>query len=182
MVNTKHICNGDGSCLTQTTDCNTYGKNQDFTCVHNCQPAECPNFAVCGDKSPKWYYRCHDGRCWSCNLTFGKNLTFPEEPRECPICFDTAQSIIQPNCTHSVCVECFKRTRVTGPPRTGEPQFPYPDREDEYFDHDPNEGLHPLETDPLVQQYHADWKRWDSEWNHRYSEEENLRKCPVCRG
>lgn len=179
---TLHGCSGDGSCLTQTTNCNTYGRNPEFTCVRNCEPMKCPNFQVCGTYAPEWYFRCHHGRCQPCNMKFGKNLVFPEEPQECPICFDTGPSVIQPNCTHSVCIDCFKRTRVDGPPRTGEPQFPYPDREDEYFDHDPFQPPHPLENDPLVVRYHAAWERWDNEWNANYNAEQHLRRCPMCRG
>jgi hypothetical protein len=180
-IRPKRVCSGDGSCLEQTdTECG-YKTYDDYTCVHRCQPIACPNVKVCGDRSPAWYLRCHGGRCHGCKMNLGKDLTFPAEDQECPICFETKPSVVQPNCDHSVCIECFKRMRVDGPPRTGEPQFPYPDREDEYFDHDPFQPPHPLETDPLVIRFHRDHERWEEEWSQRRAAEENLRKCPLCR-
>lgn len=80
-----------------------------------------------------------------------------------------------------MCIDCFKRTRIDGPPRIGEPPFPYPDREDEYFDQDPFCLPHPLETDPLVLKYHADYTLWNRENVRQWYAEESLRKCPLCR-
>lgn len=183
MARRQRICTGDGDCLTQTTDCNTYGKDPDVSCVHNCQPVECPNFKVCGQVCPKWLLGCHDGRCWSCNFHFGKNLTFLEEDQECPICLETKPSVVQPNCTHSVCIDCFKRTRVDGPERRPPPPFPFPDQEDEYD----NTPLceHPLDIDPTSRAAIRSWEAamdvWEDEWNQRHAAEENLRKCPLCR-
>ncbi len=180
-IRPQRICSGDGCCLTQTTDCNTYGKDPDFTCEHNCQPLPCPNERVCGDWAPQWYHRCHGGWCISCKSYFGKNLTFLEEPQECPVCFDVKPSVVQPNCNHSVCIGCFKRMRVDGPPRIGEPQFPYPDREDEYYETGPFDPPHPLDADPLVVKYHRDHERWEEELSQQREAEQNLRKCPLCR-
>jgi hypothetical protein len=180
-IRPRRVCTGNGSCLTQTTDCNTYGKDPDFTCTHDCQPVKCPNFAVCGDIAPQWYLRCHGGRCVQCKTRFGKDLTFPQEDLDCPICFETKPCVVQPNCTHVVCIKCFKRMRVDGPPRTGQPQFPYPDREDEYFDHLPLQPRHPLDSDPLVVKYHRDYERWEEERGRQWVAEEHLRKCPMCR-
>lgn len=182
-MSTQRICTGVGDCLEQNCDRSidsVYVKYRDVICHHDCQPVKCPNFAVCGEICPQWYFNCHRGWCWSCKDMFGKTLTFLEEPAECPICTEVGSCVVQPNCTHSVCITCFKRMRIEGPPRTGEPQFPYPDREDEYFDTG-NEPSNPLYHDPLVQQYNRDWERWDNEWNYRHGMEENLRKCPLCR-
>lgn len=180
-IRPRRVCNGNGSCLTQTTDCNTYGKDPDFTCTHDCQPVKCPNFALCGDISPQWYLRCHGGRCVRCKTWFEKDLTFPQEDLDCPICLETKPCVVQPNCTHVVCIECFKRMRVDGPPPIGQPQFPYPDREDEYFDHLPLQPRHPLDSDPLVVKYHRDYERWEEERGRQWIAEEHLRKCPMCR-
>jgi hypothetical protein len=179
-MTTQRTCSGDGDCLTQTFDENTYGKNPEYSCQHDCQPQECPNFRVCGTLAPRWYFGCHGGRCWGCKYKFGKNLTFLDEPQECPVCLETGLCVIQPNCSHSICIACFKRTRVNGPPRTGEPQFPYPDREDEYFETG-NESSNPMFHDPLIVKYNADWNLWQDDWDRRYASEENLRKCPLCR-
>jgi hypothetical protein len=178
----SRVCSGSGDCLQQTDLCGGYGKYADTTCEHNCQPIKCPNFAVCGDMCPQWYLDCHGGRCWQCKWRFGKNLTFKEEPEECPVCMDTAPCVVQPDCSHAVCISCFKRCRFDGPPKAEEPPFPYPDQEDEYFDWDPIQGVqHPLYNDPLVVAWHDDLTRLGNEWSYRYRNEENLRKCPICR-
>ena len=174
------ICTGYGECLMQTFDCNNYGKYPDMVCEHNCEPVKCPNFAMCENAGPKWYLGCHDGRCQPCNMFFGKNLTFKEEPEECPVCMETTLCVGQPNCSHAVCIVCFRRCRFNGPPRRGEPPFPYPDKEDEYFDTG-NEPENPLYHDPLVVKYNRDWNRWEDAWQEANSMEENLRKCPICR-
>jgi hypothetical protein len=182
-MSTQRICTGLGECLEQNCDRSVheiYVKSTDYTCTHNCEPVKCPNFAVCGEIGPQWLFNCHRGRCIHCKTWFGKDLTFPEEDQYCPICFDTKPSVVQPNCTHSVCIDCFKRTRVDGPPKNPEPPFPFPEQEDKYFETG-NEPSNPMYHDPLVQQYNRDWERWDNEWNYRHGMEENLRKCPLCR-
>ncbi len=182
-MTTQRTCSGRGECLEQNCDSSIpalYVKYKDTTCEHNCEPVKCPNFAMCGEADPKWVLSCHDGRCLYCNMFFGKNLAFPEEPQECPICLETKPSVVQPNCSHTVCIDCFKRSRFNGPPRTGEPQFPYPDLEDEYFETG-NESSNPMFFDPLVMKYNEDWNRWDNAWQESYTREGNLRKCPMCR-
>jgi hypothetical protein len=179
MPHSINTCDGFGNCLTQTDDVNCYGKLPDVTCTHGCQPIDCPNYAVCGNNGPKWYMLCHHGRCTTCDMRYGKNLPFKEEPEECPVCMETSECVMLPKCGHTMCVQCFKRC-VDGPPRANEPRFPYPDKEDEYFDQG-NEETNPLFHDPLVVKYNADWNLWEDEWNHQYDREHNLRACPMCR-
>lgn len=173
------VCEGDGKCLMQPNfgeyreDC----KNPSVSCAYNCVPRKCPNFLVCGSIDPEWLLRCKRGTCVHCDMSFGKVLTLSTEDEECPICFDTKPLVQLLNCDHKVCVSCFKRC-WNGPPRTGEPQFPYPEREDEYDEGGPD---HPLNFDPLVIKYNRDWNRWDDEWNYRYGQENSIRKCPLCR-
>jgi hypothetical protein len=175
-------CPGNGSCLEQTDALGGYSKYADTNCEYNCQPIKCPNFAVCREQGPTWYLSCHGGRCLHCKLSFGKNLTFKEEPEECPICMDTGPSVVQPDCSHAVCISCFKRCRFDGPAKPEQPPFPYQNQEDEYFDWDPRqEGRHPLYDDPLVVAWDDNLTRLEEEWAHRYRNEENLRKCPICR-
>lgn len=40
------------------------------------------------------------------------------------------RSVSQPNCEHTLCINCFKRCYYG----ENEPTFPYPDIEDEYYD------------------------------------------------
>ena len=89
--------------------------------------------------------------------------------------------IVQPDCSHAVCIPCFRRCRFDGPPRINEPQFPYPDKEDEYFDDIGNVPENPLFHDPLVLEYNRLWNQWDNDIDAQYAREENLRKCPICR-
>ena len=167
-IRPRRVCSGNGTCLAQMTDCNTYGKDPAFICNHNCQPLPCPNERVCGDWAPQWYFSCHGGRCIRCKTYYGKNLTFLDEPQECPVCFDVKPSVVQPNCGHSICIDCFKRMRVDGPPRRPQPTFPFPDREDEY---DSPAGQQRLATDPLTRDAIRSWwaamEVWDHEWNER---------------
>ena len=157
-----------------------YVRNPDIPCDRNCQPIKCPNFMVCGDIAPMWYFQCCHGTCRNCDMMFGKKLDLKEDPEECPVCIEIAPAVVQPNCQHSVCINCFKRCWY-GAARNDEPRFPYPDREDEYFDYEPSYEVHPLYTDPLVVKYHADWNRWDDDWNAKRATEGHLRKCPLCR-
>jgi hypothetical protein len=187
-IRPKRPCTGKGECLEQNCDRSVhelYVKSTDYTCTHNCEPVKCPNFAVCGEICPQWLFNCHRGRCIHCKTWFGKDLTFPEEDQYCPICFDTKPSVVQPNCTHSVCIDCFKRTRVDGPPKNPEPPFPFPEQEDEYFETGPFDPPHPLDTDPVSREAIRSWNTamdvWEDEWCARRRGEENLRKCPICR-
>lgn len=176
-----HTCSGFGECLQQSLEIGiAYTKNTDILCEHNCQPLKCPNFAVCGDESQKWVYGCHGGRCIHCNMNFRKNLTINDTPEECPICTEVSQCVVLPNCTHRLCITCFRRCYVNGPPRVGEPPFPYPEKEDEYFETG-NEHTNQLYHDPLVMKWNDDWEKWDDEWNSKYRNESNLRTCPICR-
>jgi hypothetical protein len=173
-------CSGFGECLAQTDEPDVYSKHTDVSCEYGCEPLQCSNFAICGAREPKWYLNCHDGRCLHCNMLICKNLTFKELPEECPICTEVSKCVVLPNCTHTLCITCFRRCYVNGPPRVNEPQFPYPEHEDEYFSIGNNPD-NPMYHDPLVMKFNEDWNKYDDEWNLQYANENNLRKCPICR-
>lgn len=103
----KNICSGDGSCFTQTSY--GYEKDVNYTCNHNCQLFQCPNYLVCGFAGPKWYLGCHSGVCYSCNMNFGQKLDLSKEKEECPICYEEEFSIKMINCNHRICYICFKK-------------------------------------------------------------------------
>jgi hypothetical protein len=177
----SRTCSGSGVCLSQNCDPSipsAYVKYSDTTCEHNCEPVKCPNFAVCREICPKWVLSCHGGRCLHCNMFFGKNLTFKDDPEECPVCMEVAPCVVQPNCSHSTCIACFRRCRFDGPPREAQPPFPYPDREDEYDDLDCPDELY---NDPLVIAWNDELNRQDDERSLRYEAEKSLRACPLCR-
>jgi hypothetical protein len=45
----------------------------------------------------------------NCAISFGKELTFHEAEEECPICLEDLPAVELPNCTHRLCVTCFRR-------------------------------------------------------------------------
>lgn len=101
-------CDGDGLCLSQTSENNKYTKLATAECQNNCLPVACANHKLCGSYRP---LRClkRGGICMGCDITFGKALTFVDFPQDiCSICFE--QGIMQVemvNCQHSVCLGCF---------------------------------------------------------------------------
>ena len=150
---------------------------------------KCKNYEICEAVLPKWWYDCK-GRylCTNCDIFFGtwgvqtgKGELKIYNNLECPICLENKKSISQPFCDHTVCIECFKRCWYGDPDTSGEPEFPHPDIEDEY-DEGSDEICETLESMyPLIKTYNENWDKWDDERNIKRNNEENLRKCPVCR-
>ena len=101
---------------------------------------------------------------------------------ECPICLEIKEGISQPRCNHSLCISCFKRCHYGDENRDGEPLFPYPDIEDEYYDDIYPENNKKWITDyPLIQIFNEEWNKWDDENNDKHENERYLQNCPVCR-
>ena len=175
-------CSGYGECLTQTTNCNTYGQSPDFTCTHNCKPISCCNEIVCGSWLPPWFHGLKKAGiciCVNCDVAFGKKLDIVESA-ECPVCLETKQSVVMPNCTHSVCVDCFKRCMYGED--IPQPPFPYPmNIEDEYFDSGGREDPEWCARYPLVKKWSKDLEKWENEGYEKYKKEASLRMCPYCR-
>jgi hypothetical protein len=95
---------------------------------------KCKNYIICGCVLPNWWYNykgCYN--CTNCLIAGFGDLKITEQ-LECPICFEVSICVIQPQCTHHVCISCFKRCHFNHNNPEGEPIFPYPDVEDEYFD------------------------------------------------
>jgi len=97
---------------------------------------------------------------------------------ECPICLENKICISQPRCDHYVCIDCFKRCYYGDEDTDGEPLFPYPDIEDEYYDDQENSKW---DEYPLIKIHNEEWNNWDDNKNEKYENEENLRNCPICR-
>jgi hypothetical protein len=96
---------------------------------------------------------------------------------ECPVCFENKEGVSHPNCDHFICIDCFKRCYYGD--ETGEPEFPYPELEDEYYDDRQNPKW---ETEyPLIRIYEEEWDNWENAKHEKYSRERNLRMCPLCR-
>jgi len=113
--------------------------------INNEEGIKCKNYELCESVLPKWWFECKGNYlCSSCHMLFGtwklhgqqyktgKGILEISDNLECPICLENKRGISQPNCEHTLCIDCFKRCHYG---------------KDE-------------ETD---------------------SDEENLRKCPLCR-
>ena len=154
---------------------------------------KCKNYELCEVILPKWWFKCKGHYlCSNCDIMFGtwKNDTLGvcktgkgaldmSDNIKCPICLEVKRSISQPNCEHTLCIECFKRCYYGDNHIENEPIFPYPDIEDEYYED--QENLKWETNYPLIKIYNEDWNKWDDEQIRKYENEEYLRKCPICR-
>ena len=153
---------------------------------------KCKNYELCEAVLPKWWFECKGNYlCTNCHMLFGtwkfkgqeyktgKGILKITDNLYCPICLETKRSIEQPNCEHKVCIDCFKRCYYGDDDLENEPQFPYPDIEDEYEGDQSNPRW---DNDyPLIKKYNEEWNKWDDEKNKKYENEGNLQKCPICR-
>jgi len=150
---------------------------------------KCKNYELCKEVLPKWWHECKGSYlCTNCHMMFGtwgsgenahtgKGVLEISNNLECPICFKTKKGISYPRCEHTVCVDCFKR--CTYGDGTNEPTFPYPDKEEEYGD-DPENPKWDSEY-PLIKIHNEEWNKWDDKRIQKHENEQNLRKCPICR-
>ena len=169
MATQTRICSGRGDCWESN---GADYKYPDIICNHNCQRMSCVNARVCGTVNvPGWVANLMNGCCIGCNYQTGfrKPLEFSED--ECPVCLETKECVTLLNCTHKQCVDCFKRCRFGGTPPP-QPEFPYPELEDEYYD----DSLAPKwKNDTLVEKWLQDLDKWDAERSVEYQKEESLR-------
>ena len=90
-------------------------------------PAACPNFEMCGTRTPQWYLNAHMGRCFHCNLLLRKTLTFQDAAPDwtCPVCTEHApRSVDHPGeCGHRTCVLCLRRLCGMAEVRPGRPSL-----------------------------------------------------------
>ena len=141
---------------------------------------KCKNYIVCEEILPKWWFGCKGCYlCVGCLINRFDILKIINNV-ECPICLEIKEGITQPRCDHSVCISCFKRCQYGDQNREGEPIFPYPDIEDEYYDDSGNlkwgEGDY-----PLIKIFNYECNTWDDERIEKRENEEYLRNCPICR-
>lgn len=155
---------------------------------------KCKNYHICEANLPNWWYDCKGNYlCTNCDMLFGtwKNekagvyktgkgeLPFVGE-KNCPICLEMKPSIIQPNCDHTICIECFKRCHYGDQLREGEPIFPYSEDIEEEYETD-QWNIKWKTHFPLIDKWNREWNEWDNIRMYKYEKEENLRLCPVCR-
>jgi hypothetical protein len=137
---------------------------------------KCWNYNVCDAVLPKWWVDCK-GRylCTNCDIAGYSKMKFFDN-MECPICLEEKECVKQLKCDHVVCTDCFKRCHYRQ--FSEQPEFPYSDDvQDDYetnlqFDH---------EKYPLVRKWEGELDIIEQSANENYENEENLRKCPLCR-
>ena len=154
---------------------------------------KCKNYELCESVLPRWWFECKGNYlCTNCHMMFGtwknekmsiyktgKGVLDISDNIDCPVCLEVKRSISQPNCEHTLCIECFKRCYYGDDDTENEPKFPYPDIEDEYDD---NQGDIKWENDyPLIKKYNEDYIKWDDKRMQKLDNEEYLKKCPLCR-
>ena len=83
---------------------------------------KCTNYELCESVLPRWWFECKGNYlCTSCHMLFGtwkfqgqeyktcKGILEISDNLECPICLENKRGISQPNCEHTLCIDCFKR-------------------------------------------------------------------------
>ena len=83
---------------------------------------KCKNYELCETVLPKWWFECKGNYlCTNCHMLFGtwkfktqqyktgKGILEISDNLECPICLDKKRGISQPNCNHTLCIDCFKK-------------------------------------------------------------------------
>ena len=124
----------------------------------------CPNWRLCGTIDSMYGIRC--GKCY---LMFNKTFEFTQDEIECPVCYEETTDNIKLPCDHKVCTNCLKR-QVYGRDDIPEPEYPYPDEEDEPTDEE-------WKTDPVLIEYNRQYDEWERQTEPHTS----WGDCPVCR-
>jgi len=143
---------------------------------------KCKNYEVCDHILGRWWFDSKgDYLCTSCDVTFGSKILEISEQNdlECPVCLETAKCVMHLNCEHYVCIPCFQRCYYGD--NSGEPTFPYPEIEQEYYEDILIENDKWIHDYPLISSYHDEWYEWNDRRNKKYLEERYLRNCPICR-
>lgn len=152
---------------------------------------KCKNYIICHEVLPEWWFDCKEHYlCTNCHMMFGtwksreiqytgKGYLPVHNNEECPICLEITTLVEQPRCEHKCCINCFKRCYYGDEDKENEPQFPYPEIEDEYYDDQDNEKW--TIDYPLIEEYNTSYNIWDDKKQEKYKNEEYLRSCPLCR-
>ncbi len=146
---------------------------------------KCKNYVLCGATLPLWWFECKGHYlCINCDVMFGtwgpyvrKGILDLCDSIECPICLENKKGISYPSCDHFACIDCFKRCFYGD--NSGQPVFPYPEIEDEYYNDEDN--IKWKTTYPLISLYNKEWYEWENNRMEREESEKHLTLCPLCR-
>ncbi len=75
------------------------------------------------------------------------------------------------------CIECFKICMYGDD--SGEPVFPYPDIEDEYYED--TENIKWENEYPLIETYNINLNEWEDNKREYFENNPYLKVCPLCR-
>jgi hypothetical protein len=155
---------------------------------------KCKNFSLCGTVLPKsgvsmkGHYLCTscDGMFGTRSVTenigsCGKGILNLIENLDCIICLETKTNVSMPRCEHYMCVDCFKRCYYGD--NSGEPLFPYPEIQDEFYKDTHYNAPNPKWVDyyPLIEEYEQEWELWNDRRLENCAKEVYLKQCPLCR-
>lgn len=170
-------CKGDGKCIKQIYF-NTFIKDTNMMCLYNCEKIKCKNYILCNNSEPKWACDLNDGLCNNCNINYGKwkNGKIPTILNAyCPICMEEKESVQLKNCTHSLCVDCYKKCNM--PIMIEPPKFPYDEINYKLYITNPYHMR--WLNDTLICRYEKNLIKWNRN-NMKYPSK-NLMLCCMCR-
>jgi hypothetical protein len=156
-----------------------YEKNNiGYDCQYANGGIKCKNFEVCEEILPDWWFETKGNyMCVNCDMTgFGELII---KKLDCPICLEHKNCVLLPKCGHSICVECFGRCYYLGYDTSDMPENPYSSMEEEYYEDEDNPKWNVVY--PLLEEYQKKLNAWFDLQEEKYSEEEYLRKCSLCR-
>ena len=154
-------CSGRGECFEQGDDGRYNESHRHLICDKGCTLIRCPNFEYCGEILPEQFLDCFHGRCFSCDLNFGKNLTFADDI-DCTVCLETTRGVKRVNCDHYSCIKCFQESHKSQT-YFPVPEYTYSDDEDH------------SEDDPLIVEYHIKLDEWEDREAEEYEKRKYLR-------
>jgi hypothetical protein len=149
---------------------------------------KCKNYAFCETGLPEWWFDCKRKYiCTNCDMLYGtwgtthkgKGELVLNKNIECPICFENNLGVTLPNCEHAICIDCFKRCHNYGD-KFEEPEFPYPDIDDEYYADEDNLKWN-NDDYPLLKGFKDEYNKWEHEYEEGSKNENYLKYCPICR-
>jgi hypothetical protein len=138
---------------------------------------DCRNHEICSGWVPE---PCRRELCFECLINFGdwestKGILELKNDEFCCICLDTTRCVKFTQCDHYICINDFKRC-FYGEPRVDPPLFPYPELRNDY-----NLNKTRYKNDPVIIKYHKDYQTWENHYDTKFSSEEHIRRCPLCR-